>query len=157
MHDPENSLFEAKNGFWPEKCRLGAQKNGKKWAFGDYLQNLPSKKVATHLPTFLMVIESPLHWPFVRDIFFPLILLLERCEHVDLCDKWRNVWYGLLSHSSIVRYTLLFHSLSLVNENQIPPFLRWHLLDGNGIGTQNVWSRSMIAKMHSSFLFYSKE
>ena len=90
MHDPENSLFEAKNGFWPEKCRLGAQKNGKKWAFGDYLQNLPSKKVVTHLPTFLMVIESPLHWPFVRDIFFPLILVLERCAMllVIFCFQW---------------------------------------------------------------------
>ena len=51
---------------------------------------------------------------------------IKSISHVDSCDKWRNVWYGLLSHSadascdkspyhtllhlshsSIVRYTLL--------------------------------------------------
>ena len=54
---------------------------------------------------------------------------IKSISHVDSCDKWRNVWYGLLSHSadascdkspyhtllhlshsSIVRYTLLYHS-----------------------------------------------
>ena len=41
------------------------QKLGKIWVFEDYLQNLPSKKVVAHLPTFLQVIEGSLHWPFV--------------------------------------------------------------------------------------------
>ena len=25
---------------------------------------------------------------------------IKSISHVDLCDKWRNVWYGLLSHTS---------------------------------------------------------
>ena len=55
---------------------------------------------------------------------------IKSISHVDLCDKWRSVWYGLLSHSadascdkspyhtllhlshsSIVRYTLKSHYL----------------------------------------------
>ena len=55
---------------------------------------------------------------------------IKSISHVDLCDKWRSVWYGLLSHSadascdkspyhtllhlshsSIVRYTLLLINL----------------------------------------------
>ena len=53
---------------------------------------------------------------------------IKSISHVDLCDKWRSVWYGLLSHSanascdkspyhtllhlshsSIVRYTLEYN------------------------------------------------
>ena len=49
------------------------------WVFGDYLQNLPSEKVVTHLPTFLMVNKRHLHWPFVWNINFFWILVLERC------------------------------------------------------------------------------
>ena len=54
---------------------LGAPQNKK----NDFLNNPPSKKVVTHVPIFRLVIERPLHWPFVRDILFSLTLLQEWC------------------------------------------------------------------------------
>ena len=44
-----------------------------------FLNNPPTKKVLTHFAIFRLVIERPLHWPFVRDILFFLTLLQEGC------------------------------------------------------------------------------
>ena len=40
-----------------------------------------------HLPTFLMVTERPLHWPFVRDIFVSLMMVQAGCDE-------RTCWSG---------------------------------------------------------------
>ena len=45
----------------------------------DFFNNPPTKKVVTHVPGFRVVIVSPLHWPFVRNILFFLNFLQEGC------------------------------------------------------------------------------
>ena len=45
----------------------------------DFLNNPQSKKGVTHVPILRLVIVSPLHWPFVRDILFSLTLLQDGC------------------------------------------------------------------------------
>ena len=70
-----------------------------------FLNNPPSQKVVTHVPIFRLVIVSPLHWLFVRDILFSLTLLQEGVCRVTLA--W-NVDLSPVGFVCCVRVVLTF-------------------------------------------------
>ena len=53
----------------------------------------------SRLPTFLVVIERPLHWPFVRDIFVSLMMVQAGCVRTSRIQNCH--WNSILSRISM--------------------------------------------------------
>ena len=108
------SMTPLKVGVPKDKLGFGGQKKvfrgPKKWKKTVFLNNPPTKKVVAHLPMFLLVFVSPLHWLLVWNILFFLKVVQEGCVSGWTGPTFKLLfgWHTMLLNAGL----LLVHWLS---------------------------------------------